>query len=136
MPDFTTGRPWLRFGPDVATRNVETQRRDPGSVLSFYRRLIALRAVTPALQIGTLRFQHGLEVGVVAYTRELAGQVALVALNIGRDPVTWRLPDAPGQGGWRAVLTTAATEPSTERLAAGSATVLAADGAVIFEGID
>ncbi len=69
---FTTGRPWLRFGPDVSTRNVETQRGDPGSVLSFYRRLIALRAAMPALQDGALRIQDGQEVGVVAYTRETA----------------------------------------------------------------
>jgi alpha-glucosidase len=133
---FTTGRPWLRLGPDVATRNVAIQGADPGSVLSFYRRLIALRAATPALQLGALQIQDGPGVGVVAYTREFAGQVALVALNIGRDPVTWRLPDAAGHGGWRALLSTAATEPSGERLAAGSTIVLATDGAVVFEGID
>ena len=27
---FTSGRPWLRFGPDVATRNVATEAADPG----------------------------------------------------------------------------------------------------------
>jgi alpha-glucosidase len=133
---FTTGVPWLRFGPDVATRNVEVQRQDPGSVLSFYRRLIALRAAMPVLQLGTLRIQDGLDVGVVAYTREIAEQVALVALNIGREPVTWRLPDPPGHAGWRALLGTAATRSSSESLPCGSTTVLAADEAVIFEGID
>ena len=52
---FTTGRPWLRFGPDADTRNVAAQAADPSSVLSLYRRLIALRATSQALQVGTLR---------------------------------------------------------------------------------
>jgi alpha-glucosidase len=39
---FTRGRPWLPV-VDPATRNVAAQRRDPSSMLSFYRDLIALR---------------------------------------------------------------------------------------------
>ena len=52
---FTTGQPWLRFGLDADTRNVAAQAADPSSVLSLYRRLIALRATSQALQVGTLR---------------------------------------------------------------------------------
>ncbi len=44
---FTTGQPWLRFGLDADTRNVAAQAADPSSVLSLYRRLIALRAGEP-----------------------------------------------------------------------------------------
>jgi alpha-glucosidase len=39
---FTSGEPWLP-PVDPATRNVESQRADAGSLLSLYRELIALR---------------------------------------------------------------------------------------------
>jgi alpha-glucosidase len=39
---FTTGTPWLPL-VDPAERNVEDQRRQPGSMLELYRELIALR---------------------------------------------------------------------------------------------
>ena len=50
---FTTpqGRPWLPLG-DVAAFNVEDQREDADSVLRWCRDLIALRRVTPDLQVG------------------------------------------------------------------------------------
>jgi alpha-glucosidase len=40
---FTTGTPWLPIGPDLGRIDVETQSRDPDSMLSLYRRLLALR---------------------------------------------------------------------------------------------
>jgi alpha-glucosidase len=132
---FTTGRPWLRLGPDAQTRNVALQRQDPGSVLSLYRRLIALRAATPALQVGSLRIQPAETAGVVAYSREIDHQVILIALNLGRARVAWRLPEAPGAGAWRLLLTTAGTEDVREPSAGGSTMMLAPDEAVILEGI-
>lgn len=39
---FTDGKPWLP-PVDAAERNVEDQRRDPGSMLRFVRALIRLR---------------------------------------------------------------------------------------------
>jgi alpha-glucosidase len=131
---FTTGRPWLRLSPDVTTRNVEVERTDPHSVLSFYRRLIALRAATPALQVGSLRLQPGEEVGVVAYTRETEEQVVLVAINPTSDTVRWPLPDVPGVRGWRLALTTMASDATADQPAAGSHMVLAPNEAVILEG--
>jgi glycosidase len=132
---FTTGRPWLRMSPDVTTRNVEVERADPSSVLSFYRRLIALRAATPALQVGSLRLQPGEEIGVVAYTRETEDQVALVAINPTDGSVQWPLPDVPGVRGWRVALTTSAASGTAGEPGRGSSLVLAPNEAVILEGI-
>ena len=39
---FTTGAPWLQ-ALDPKSRNVESQRRDPSSLLALYRRLLELR---------------------------------------------------------------------------------------------
>jgi glycosidase len=61
---FTTGEPWLP-SMDPAERNVEAQRADPGSLLNYYRRLIAARReLGPAFRIldsppTTLSYERG-----------------------------------------------------------------------------
>ena len=132
---FTTGQPWLRLSPDTVTRNVEAERADPHSVLSFYRRLIALRAATPALQVGSLRLQPGEEAGVVAYTRESGDQVMLVAINPGGEARSWRLPDVPDVRGWRVALSSTSADTPAGHQAPGSTLTLAPNEAIIFEGM-
>jgi alpha-glucosidase len=132
---FTSGKPWLRLGPDAETRNVETQSQDPESVLAFYRRLIALRASTPALQVGTF-VPAGPPVGdLVEYMREVPGQTILVALNLGRTAVDWTLPERSEWAAWQPCLGTVATRSLDEPLAGGTTVVLAADEAIILEGV-
>ncbi|HEY8818146.1 MAG TPA: alpha-amylase family glycosyl hydrolase [Candidatus Limnocylindrales bacterium] len=130
---FTSGRPWLRLGPDADTRNVAAQLADPGSVLAMYRRLIALRAATPALQVGDLELQPTTEPDVVAYTRDADGQCILVVLNLGPAGLTWRLPEAPDGMGWRLILTTSTSRSPDAVLVGGSLAVLEADEGLILE---
>lgn len=40
---FTTGTPWLHVNPNYISINVEAQEKDENSVLSFYKKLAALR---------------------------------------------------------------------------------------------
>lgn len=40
---FTTGTPWLEVNPDYKEINVESQLTDNGSLLSFYKKMTALR---------------------------------------------------------------------------------------------
>lgn len=40
---FTTGTPWLKLNPNYPVINAAAQQDDPDSVLSFYKKLIALR---------------------------------------------------------------------------------------------
>jgi glycosidase len=132
---FTTGRPWLRFGPDVATRNVEVQAADPSSVLCVYRRLIALRAATPALQVGSLHLDPEATGDVVAYTREVPGQVVKVILNLGRSAVEWRLAGGPGEPGWRPLLDTAGTPAAGATIPAESSVEVGAGEGLILERV-
>ena len=44
--------PWLPFAEEAGSRNVAAQLADDGSMLHFYRRLLALRRATPALHAG------------------------------------------------------------------------------------
>jgi len=73
--------PWLPLVPDAAARSVAAQRDDPGSLLSLYRRLLALRRAEPALALGTWRLLRA-DGGVLAYAREHAARRVTVALNL------------------------------------------------------
>jgi len=99
---FTSApRPWLRFGDDGETRNVATQAADPSSVLSTYRRLLALRRSSEALRAGTLRQMETLATDVRAWTREVPGERVLVVVNFADADATVQLDD--GASAWRAL---------------------------------
>ena len=93
---FTEGTPWLMVNPNYTSINVESQEKDPDSVLSFYKKLIALRknpdyketlvygAVVPYLED-----QHNL----MAYHRK--GEKDLLVIgNFQKAPQTAVLPSA------------------------------------------
>jgi maltose alpha-D-glucosyltransferase/alpha-amylase len=62
--------------------NVEVQLRDPSSLLTWMRRLIAARKGARAFGRGTLRFLSPVNTRVVAYLREGAGESLLVVANL------------------------------------------------------
>jgi alpha-glucosidase len=86
---FTTAgaTPWLPLS-DPGRANVATQHDDPGSVLHFTRRLIALRRETPALVLGPYEPLDAPE-GVWAWSR---GSGVAVAANLGTGPAEVDLP--------------------------------------------
>jgi alpha-glucosidase len=79
---FSSGTPWLPL-VDPSSRNVIDQVADPGSLLSLYRRLIALRGTSAALARGTHRSIFGVAPDVLAWLREADGERILVLLNVG-----------------------------------------------------
>lgn len=85
---FTTGMPWAPLQPDSMTANVEAQRADTASLLSWYRRLIRLRASNPALARGDLlplSVSHG---SVTAFVRRDGERAVLILANLGEAPVS------------------------------------------------
>jgi alpha-glucosidase len=76
-------QPWLPIG-DTRLRNVEAQRRDPSSTLSFVRDLIAVRRQEEDLQRGSYR-QLRAPAGVWAWQR---GEGTAVVLNLSERSVT------------------------------------------------
>ena len=88
---FSTGEPWLPLGADAERLCVERQAADALSTLVLVRRLAALRARTPALQMGSLRM---LETGadVLAWLREGDDDRVLAAVNFASVAVPLRLP--------------------------------------------
>jgi glycosidase len=132
---FTTGRPWLRLGPDHATRNVAAQAADPDSVLAAYRRIIAARHATPALQAGAMRLVHS-GPDVLAYRRLATGPddaEALIGIAFSSAGGVLPLPRLRGRRRWRPLVATGRTLPDIGpddgevRLAGYEGLVLVAD---------
>ena len=81
---FTAGTPWLPLSPDAAACNVETLARDSHSILSLYRRLIALRREHPALRIGGyVPLSITGSEDVLGYMRQYDSERWIVLLNLG-----------------------------------------------------
>ncbi len=78
---FSTVEPWLPLNPDWRTRNVAAQDGDPSSMLTLYRRLLALRRAHPALAIGDFALAEA-DRDVLAYERRHGGERLLIALNL------------------------------------------------------
>lgn len=84
---FSRARPWLpTVDPDRA--NVAQQSADPGSLLSWYRSLIALRRRTPALRLGSLRLLSNLDPAVLGYDRIDAASRLRVLANFADAPLS------------------------------------------------
>lgn len=82
---FTDGSPWLPLNEDVESRNVESQRGDPSSMLSLYRRLLSLRRERRSLSIGSYD-PLDTEEDAIGFVREWDGDRVAVGLNlVGRE---------------------------------------------------
>ena len=123
---FSTVEPWLPLNPDAGIRNVAVQSADSGSILSLYRRLIALRRATPALSGGSYRPLAQSGTGF-AYERAGSGAVLVVALNFGAASLEISLKSMPY--GSRVVL---GTKPGREGEAVGERLILHPDEGVII----
>lgn len=92
---FSEVKPWLPVSIDHVARAVGVQEADPGSILAFYRRMLAWRRERPALARGGLAIVAETPT-LLAFTRDHAGATILCAFNLGDAEA--RLPLPPG--GW------------------------------------
>jgi alpha-glucosidase len=85
-------RPWLSVPPSAAEYNVESESRDPNSILSFYKKVLALRRTEPALQHGSYVAVDRDNPFVLSFLRKNAGKgdSILVVLNMSAAPQTIR----------------------------------------------
>jgi alpha-glucosidase len=93
--DFTTGEPWLPLDGAHETRNVESLRADDSSIVTLYRRLIALRREHLALSIGSYASGKSLN-DLFSFERRHGARLKVI-LNLSSEPKAARLPDdVPG----------------------------------------
>jgi alpha-glucosidase len=79
---FTTGEPWMRVHDLYREINVADERRDPDSVLSFWKVMLALRKRHVDLCAhGRFQLYHAEDKHTFTYTKEFQGQKLLVCLN-------------------------------------------------------
>jgi alpha-glucosidase len=79
---FSTVKPWLPVPPSAATHNVETEGKDPHSVLSFYKHVLAMRHTAPALLEGDYEALNESDPNVLSYLRHYKDEAVLVVLNM------------------------------------------------------
>jgi oligo-1,6-glucosidase len=88
---FTDGEPWIAINPNHRWLTVAAQRGAEGSVLEFYRLLIALRRSEPALIDGSFTPVQPEHPAIYAYARQLDAAEVLVVGNMSGAPATFVL---------------------------------------------
>ncbi|MBO9665556.1 MAG: alpha-glucosidase [Bdellovibrio sp.] len=79
---FSTGAPWLKTNPNYPQINVETEQKDPNSILNFYRKLIQIRKNNEVMVYGSYDLVLPEHQQVYAYTRTLGSAKVLVISNL------------------------------------------------------
>ncbi|HEX3035493.1 MAG TPA: alpha-amylase family glycosyl hydrolase [Thermodesulfobacteriota bacterium] len=93
---FTTGSSWLPIADDYATVNVAVEQGDPTSILTLYRRLIALRKAEPALSVGGYK-PFNATGNVIAFIRHDTDSRFLIVLNFSHRAEKFPLETLSGQ---------------------------------------
>lgn len=123
---FSSAEPWLPLPAPGRPPSVTAQDRDPTSLLTLTRRLIALRNREPALSEGAWRGVAA-EGGVLVYDRSHAGRRFRIALNLRSSPARIEVP-----AGSRTVFATHGDDPQPS--AAGSLALGPDEGVVLRIG--
>jgi alpha-glucosidase len=123
---FTSGRPWLPVAADYAEHNVTAEAADPGSLLSLYKRLIALRRMSPALMRGETSLAKADARDCLLYERSAQSadgttERILTMVNFSERQIAVTLPGSVVKG--RTLLSTdpaaASVEPMTRQVRLG-----------------
>jgi alpha-glucosidase len=79
---FSTGKPWLKVNPNYLKINVESQEKDPDSILNFYKKMISLKKQNPLFIYGTYDLILEEDEQIYAYTRTLNKEKAVIICNL------------------------------------------------------
>ena len=79
---FTSGTPWIKLNPNYRQINAREQLQNPHSVLSFYKKLIALRKNSETLIYGEFEDLLPDHEDIYYYKRALNGEEIYIILNL------------------------------------------------------
>lgn len=114
----TNPKTWLPIPASYKALNVETESKEPDSLLNWYERLIALRKSNAALRDGSTTLINKDDPSVFAYVRSNGSSSVLVVLNCTGEPHTVAL-DLGASGANGAAATTLMTDdPSLQKAGA------------------
>jgi alpha-glucosidase len=94
---FSMVTPWLPVDERYKTYNVESEKKDPQSILNYYRQLLAMRHTNPALLDGKYIALNEGDSNVLDYVRSYKGRNVLVVLNMSGSERKVE-PDLAGKG--------------------------------------
>jgi len=92
---FTTGTPWLRINPNYTQLNASDQLADEASMLSYYKKLIALRkdpAYCDTFVYGDFIPYLPSEKNLIAYIRKSDSRTLLILVNYQKEARTISIP--------------------------------------------
>jgi alpha-glucosidase len=116
---FSRATPWLPVPATYKTHNVARELQDPGSVLQFYKHLLALRRQNRALLDGAYVPLNENDAKVLAYLRRYKTEAVLVVLNMSAVPHKVRFDLSPqdlSPATARTLLTTRSDRPEKASL--------------------
>ena len=79
---FSAVAPWLPIGARYKSYNVDSEKKDPKSILNYYRQLLSLRHTNAALREGKYIALNEDDPNVLAYARSYQAETVLVVLNM------------------------------------------------------
>jgi len=91
---FTSGKPWIAFGEDADKTNLAAEKSDPGSMYSWYQKLLALRRGRAVWGTGQLRLLEPDTGALLAYVRQDSRFEYLIAVNMTSDSQKATIADA------------------------------------------
>jgi alpha-glucosidase len=92
---FSNARPWIGVNQNYISINVETQEKDPNSILNFYKRMIQLRKDEELFVYGSYDLILDDHEQIYAYTRTLGEAKALVICNISDEEAEYEYVNLP-----------------------------------------
>ena len=79
---FSQGEPWIGIPENHSYINAQAEAADSGSILNYYKRLIALRKEYKVISEGEIEFIYREHPQVLAYRRSCQGQELVVLANM------------------------------------------------------
>jgi alpha-glucosidase len=79
---FSKATPWLPVDDRYKSYNVESEKKNPNSILNYYRQLLSMRHTNKALLDGKYVALNEEDPNVLSYARNYKGQNVLVVLNM------------------------------------------------------
>lgn len=90
---FTEGSPWISVNPNAHAINVETDRKNPNGVFSFYQKLIALRKRNDTVVYGGFELLLPDDKEIFAYLRKGDAETLLIICNFYGNTPEFNLPE-------------------------------------------
>ncbi len=90
---FSDAEPWFAVNPNYSSINVEAQEADPGSLLNFYRKLIAFRKKSRVIRYGDYQELLPKHPHLYVYKRSFKRVTILVICSFTDRACSFRVPD-------------------------------------------